>query len=109
MNMMVVIPNIIENDHLGSNLTSPNDSLQTSTSSSLPSITSRQLYEKLDRNRARNKEHAKKTRMRKKEMIENLKIKLSDLQQEVSFIDYHFCFVFQSKKKSFFFFNRLNV
>lgn len=79
---VVVIPNIIENDHLGSNLTSPNDSLRTSSSSPLP--TSSQLYEKLDRNRARNKEHAKKTRMRKKEMIENLKTKLAVLQQEVS-------------------------
>lgn len=62
---MNVTLNIIEGEH-------PNE--MTSNNSSL---------DKIDRNRARNKEHAKKTRIRKKEMIENLKVKLADLQQEV--------------------------
>lgn len=38
---------------------------------------------KAEKNRQRNREHAKKTRLRKKEMMEGLKSKLLELQQEV--------------------------
>lgn len=41
------------------------------------------VIDKLGRNRARNKEHAKQTRLRKKNMIEGLKNKIIELQQEV--------------------------
>lgn len=40
--------------------------------------------QKAERNRERNREHAKKTRLRKKEMIEGMKIRLLELQREVS-------------------------
>jgi hypothetical protein len=40
---------------------------------------------KAEKNRQRNREHAKKTRLRKKEMMEGLKSKLLELQQEVRF------------------------
>ena len=39
--------------------------------------------QKAERNRERNREHAKKTRLRKKEMIEGMKIRLLELQREV--------------------------
>jgi hypothetical protein len=44
------------------------------------------LEEKLIRNRERNREHAKRTRLRKKEMIEGMKMRLLELQREVCYI-----------------------
>ena len=41
------------------------------------------LGQRASKNRERNREHAKKTRLRKKEMIEGMKIRLLDLQKEV--------------------------
>jgi hypothetical protein len=41
------------------------------------------LEEKLNRTRERNREHARRTRIRKKEMIENMKMRLLELQREV--------------------------
>lgn len=38
---------------------------------------------KAEKNRERNREHAKRTRQRKKEMIEGMKIRLLELQREV--------------------------
>lgn len=38
---------------------------------------------KAEKNRERNREHAKRTRQRKKEMIEGMKMRLLDLQREV--------------------------
>lgn len=40
--------------------------------------------ERAEKNRERNREHAKRTRLRKKEMIEGMKMKLLELQREVS-------------------------
>jgi hypothetical protein len=40
--------------------------------------------QRADKNRERNREHAKRTRLRKKEMIEGLKMRLLELQREVS-------------------------
>lgn len=39
--------------------------------------------DKAVRNRERNREHAKRTRLRKKEMMEKMKFRLLDLQREV--------------------------
>ncbi len=39
--------------------------------------------DKTEKNRERNREHAKRTRLRKKEMMESLKIQLQELQMEV--------------------------
>ena len=39
---------------------------------------------KAEKNRERNREHAKRTRLRKKVMIEGMKIRLLELQREVS-------------------------
>lgn len=44
------------------------------------------LEEKLIRNRERNREHAKRTRLRKKEMIEGMKMRLLELQREVCYL-----------------------
>ena len=38
---------------------------------------------KVEKNRERNREHAKRTRQRKKEMMEGMKIRLLELQREV--------------------------
>jgi hypothetical protein len=43
------------------------------------------LEEKLNRTRERNREHARRTRIRKKEMIENMKMRLLELQREVQY------------------------
>ncbi len=37
----------------------------------------------IDRHKERNREHAKRTRLRKKELTEAMKLKLQDLQREV--------------------------
>lgn len=39
---------------------------------------------KAEKNRERNREHAKRTRLRKKEMIEGMKVRLLELQREAS-------------------------
>jgi hypothetical protein len=41
---------------------------------------------KAEKNRERNREHAKRTRLRKKEMIEGMKMRLLELQREVCHI-----------------------
>ena len=41
--------------------------------------------DKVEKNRERNREHAKRTRLRKKEMMESMKMRLLELQREVSF------------------------
>ena len=46
---------------------------------------------KAERNRERNREHAKKTRLRKKEMMETMKARLLDLQREVRIYTNCFC------------------
>jgi hypothetical protein len=40
--------------------------------------------ERAEKNRERNREHAKRTRLRKKDMIEGMKMRLLELQREVS-------------------------
>ena len=42
--------------------------------------------DKAEKNRERNREHAKRTRLRKKEMIEGMKIRLLELQREVKLL-----------------------
>jgi len=41
-----------------------------------------------DKYKERNREHAKRTRLRKKELTEAMKLRLQDLQREVRIIDY---------------------
>lgn len=49
---------------------------------------------KVEKNRERNREHAKRTRQRKKEMMEGMKIRLLELQREVHNIFVHnFCII----------------
>lgn len=60
---------------------------------------------KAEKNRERNREHAKRTRQRKKEMIEGMKMRLLDLQREVCWysievlcLNLHICSVFTGSK-----------
>ncbi|RYH09007.1 bZIP transcription factor, partial [archaeon] len=46
---------------------------------------------KAERNRERNREHAKRTRLRKKEMIEGMKVRLLELQREVPMQIINYC------------------
>ncbi len=51
--------------------------------------------DRIEKSRERNREHAKKTRLRKKVMLENLKGRLLELQNEVNNILFIFtCFLF---------------
>jgi len=43
------------------------------------------LLEKAEKNRMRNREHAKRTRLRKKEMMDGMKQHLIELQKEVNY------------------------
>ncbi len=52
--------------------------------------TSLSAEQKAEKNRERNRAHAKRTRLRKKEMMETMKLRLLDLQREVN----KFLFVF---------------
>lgn len=42
--------------------------------------------ERIEKSRERNREHAKKTRLRKKVFLENLKIRVTELKKEVCMI-----------------------
>lgn len=44
------------------------------------------LENKLEKNRERNRAHAKRTRMRKKELMETMKTRIVELQREVIII-----------------------
>lgn len=44
--------------------------------------------DRVEKSRERNREHAKKTRLRKKVMLEGLKSRLLELQNEVSLLSY---------------------
>ena len=47
---------------------------------------------RLDKSRERNREHARRTRLRKKALMENMKTRLLDLQKEVFVLNYTISF-----------------